>query len=706
MQVWGRRPQRVQGRALAFLPLDPPPAICPDPRMSDTNPLLQPWTTPFGLPPFDRIRPEHFAPAFAAAMQEHLEEVAAIGADPAPPDFANTIEAMQRAGRALDRVAGTFSNLVVGLGGPALEAVDTEMSPRLARHGMRVALDPDLFARVAALHARLPELPLDPDQKRLLERTHLGFVRAGAALDAPARARLSAISERLAVLHTRFGQNVLADETAWHLPLAADELDGLPGFVRETAAQAALDRGVAAGHIVTLSRSLVEPFLTFSTRRDLRRTAWEAWVARGTHPGPHDNRPLVPEILALRAERARLLGHDDYATFRLADSMAATPGAARGLLEQVWEPGRRKAEAEAARLLPLARADGLDGPIEPWDARHYAERVRQADYALDAAAIKPFFELGRLQQAAFDCATRLFGVTFTPLPDVPLYHPDVRAYEVRGAERHVGIFLADPFARADKRSGAWMSSFRDQEAMDAPVSPVIVNTNNFARGEPTLLSFDDGRTLFHEFGHALHGLLSRVRYPGQSGTAVRRDFVEFPSQVFEHWFALPDTLRRYARHHETGEPIPEDVIERLLAARNWGQGFATVEYTASALIDLDLHAEPDPGALDVDGYERAFLARRALPAGTALRHRPAHFQHLFAGGGYAASYYAYLWSEVLDADGFAAFTEAGDPFDPATAARLRHVLASGDTEDPMALYVGFRGREPRVEALLRGRGLD
>ncbi|MGI4942099.1 MAG: M3 family metallopeptidase, partial [Janthinobacterium lividum] len=458
---------------------------------------------------------------------------------------------------------------------------------------------------------------------------------------------------------------------------------------------------------------------------DLRRAAHEAWIARGAHPGPHDNRPLIPEILALRAERARLLGFASFAAFRLSDSMAGTPDAARGLLEQVWEPGRRKAAAEHDRLLALARSEGMEdtlqsgvqqpgtqqpgvrqpGALQPWDWRHYGERVRRADYALDAAETKPFFVLERIQQAAFDCATRLFGVTFTLLEDVPLYHPDVSAFEVRDADGHVGVFLADPFARPDKRSGAWMSSFRDQEGMDGAISPIIVNNNNFARGEPTLLSFDDGRTLFHEFGHALHGLLSRVRYPGQSGTSVRRDFVEFPSQVFEHWFALPETLRSYARHHETGAPIPDATIERLLAARSWGQGFSTVEYTASALIDMALHGESDPGAIDVEAYECDFLARLGMPSAIGIRHRPAHFQHLFAGGGYAAGYYAYLWAEVLDADGFEAFEEAGDPFDPATAARLHAVLAAGDTADPMALYVGFRGRAPRTEALLRGRSL-
>ena len=601
-------------------------------------------------------------------------------------------------------VGAVFSNLVLSLGGAELEAVDRAMSPLLAQHGMRVSLHPGLFARVDAVHGQRDRLGLATDQMRLLERVHRGFLRSGAALDAEGRARMSAISERLAVLHTQFGQNVLHDEKAWHLAVGEDDLAGLPPFVRDGARQAALDRGLG-GHAITLSRSLIEPFLVFSERRELRRAAYEAWTRRGMHAGEHDNRPLIPEILALRAEQAQLLGYSDFAGFKLADTMAGSPAAAEALLREVWEPARRRAAAEHDRLLMMARGDGLNGALEPWDWRHYAERVRLADYAIDSAATKPFFELENIQQAAFDTAGRLFGLRFTQRPDVPVYHPDVRAFAVSDAAGHVGLFLADHHARADKRSGAWMSSFRDQETLDGPVAPIIVNNNNFARAAPTLLSFDDARTLFHEFGHALHGLLSRVRYPTQSGTSVKRDFVEFPSQVLEHWIALPDTLRRYARHHRTGEPLPEVTIERLLAARCHNQGFATVEFTASALIDLALHRHPDPGSIDIEAFERAFLAEIGMPAAVGLRHRPAHFQHLFAGGGYAAGYYSYMWSEVLDADGFGAFREAGDPFEPALAARLRTVLEAGDTEDPMRLYVGFRGRPPTSAALLEGREL-
>ena len=632
--------------------------------MTSDNPLLLPPETPFGVPPFHLIRPEHFEPAFEAAMAEHLREVRAIAADPAAPTFANTVEAMERSGRTLGNVGNVFGNLVVSLGGPALEAVDTAMSPRLAQHSMTVSLDPKVFARIQDLHNRIDALGLAPDARRLLERTHLGLVRSGAALDAEAKARLTAISERLAVLHTQFGQNVLHDEKAWHLALTETDLDGLPPSVRAGAGAAAAERGLE-GYAITLSRSLIEPFLKFSTRRDLRQAAWDAWVARGAHAGDHDNRTLIPEILALRAERARLLGAADFAAFRMEDTMAGSPDAADKLLRTVWEPAKRKFVRERSRLEEAARAEGVNGAIEPWDWRFWSEKVRRADYAIDEEALKPFFVLADMERAAFEVAGRLFGLRFVPRPDVATYHPDVRAFDVQDGNGHVGVFLADPFARPDKRSGAWMSSYRDQEAMegpgDVPVSPIIVNNNNFARAEPTLLSFDDAETLFHEFGHALHGLLSRVRFPGQSGTAVRRDFVEFPSQVFEHWFSLPDTLRAYARHHETGEPIPDETVKKLLAARNFNGGYDTVSYTSSALIDLALHRHPDPSRLDVDAFEAEFAAREGVPREVGLRHRPPHFQHLFAGGGYAAGYYSYMWSEVLDADGFRGVHGSGRP---------------------------------------------
>jgi peptidyl-dipeptidase Dcp len=427
---------------------------------------------------------------------------------------------------------------------------------------------------------------------------------------------------------------------------------------------------------------------------------------RGDHSGERDNAPLIREIVGLRGEQARLLGYRNYAEYRLDDTMAKTPQAAMGLLREVWEPAKRRATAERKDLEELARTEGLNEPLATWDWRYYAEKVRKAKYEIDEAALKPYLVLDNIVAAAFDCAGRLFGVSFVERPDCPAYHPDVRAYEVRDrAGKAIGLFLHDNFARAGKRSGAWMSSYRDQQMLDGEVLPIVVNNNNFAKGDPTLLSFDDAKTLFHEFGHGLHGLLSRVRYPSQSGTAVRRDFVEFPSQIFEHWFAAPETLRRYARHYQTGEPLPEELLQKLLAARNFNQGFATVEYAACALLDLELHTKEDAEAVDIREFERDFLKRFGMPPEIGLRHRPPHFQHLFAGSGYAAGYYAYMWAEVLDADGFAAFTETGDVFAPDLAARLKAIYSAGDSADPMELYRDFRGREPRIAALLAQRGL-
>jgi peptidyl-dipeptidase Dcp len=670
------------------------------------NPFFETWTTPFGVPPFDRIRPEHFPPAFERGMAEQIAETEAIARAGEPPTFANTIEAMERSGRLLERVGNVFHNLNSSRTSDALEAVARDYAPKLAQHRMRIALDADLFRRVADLHARRGSLGLAEDQRRLLERHHLDFVRSGALLRPDEKRRMAAISERLASLHTAFGQNVLHDEDDWRLVLGAEDLDGLPGFVRDAASEAAKERGLDGRYVVTLARSSVEPFLTFSARRDLRQAAYEAWTRRGAHEGPHDNRPIIREILALRAEQARLLGYASYAAYKLDDSMAKEAGAVERLLRQVWEPAKRKAAQERAELQAQAREEGLNAPIEPWDWRYYAEKVRRAKYAIGEAAVKPYFALDNMVRAAFDTAERLFGVRFAERRGLALYHPDVRAHEATDAEgRHVGLFLHDNFARPGKRSGAWMSSYRDAESFDGRIAPIIVNNNNFAKGEPTLLSFDEAETLFHEFGHGLHGLLSRARYPSQSGTAVRRDFVEFPSQVYEHWMSAPETLRKYAVHHETGEKMPEELLRRLAAARNFNQGFATVEYTAAALLDLAFHTEPAPERIDAAEFERALLARIGMPPEIGVRHRPAHFQHLFAGGGYAAGYYAYLWAEVLDADGFEAFGEAGDPFDPTLAARLKDIYEAGDTRDPMALYVAFRGREPRIEALLKHRGL-
>lgn len=668
------------------------------------NPFFETWTTPFEMPPFDRIHAEHFAPAFDRGMTEQLMEIEAIAANPDAPTFANTLEALERGGRLLERVANVFFNLTSSATTDALDAIERDYAPKLAQHHMRIALDPRLFARIDALHEKRGSLNLDVAQRRLLERRHLDFMRAGAGLAPDAKRRMAEISERMASLHTIFGQNVLHDEKEWQLVLAETDLAGLPPSVRNAARQAADERGQSGRWVITLARSSVEPFLTFSARRDLRRRAFEAWTRRGASPGPRDNRPLIREIVALRKEQAGLLGYASYAAFKLDDSMAGTIAAAKRLLDRVWEAAKRKAAKERSLLEAEARTEGMNEPIAPWDWRYYAEKVRKARFDLDESEIKPYFPLENMVDAVFDTARRLFGVTFTERRDLPVYHPDVKAYEVRDADgRTIGLFLQDIYAREGKRSGAWMSSYRDQSRLDGAILPIVVNNNNVAKATPTCLGFDDATTLFHEFGHGLHGLLSQVRYPSQSGTAVRRDFVEFPSQVFENWLSEPDTLRAYARHEKTGEAMPEALLRRLLATRTFNQGFATVEYTAAALLDLAFHGEQPPD--DVDAFERSVLERIGMPEEIVVRHRPAHFQHLFAGGGYAAGYYAYLWAEVLDADGFKAFKEAGDPFDPSLAARLKDIYAAGDTRDPMELYTAFRGRQPEPMALLEKRGL-
>jgi len=675
--------------------------------MTEPNPLFENWVTPFGLPPFDRIRPQHFPPALDRGMAEEIADIAAITRSSEPPTFANTIEALERSGKWLNTVSDLFHNLNSSATNKEIDQVARDYAPKLAAHRSKIALDPDLFARIDALYQRRSTLGLAPDQLRLLERYHLRFVRAGALLGPAEKTRMAEITTRMASLHTHFGQNVLFDEDEWRLVLDEAELDGLPDFARAAAADAATTRGLDGKYVITLSRSSVEPFLTFSARRDLRETAYRAWVQRGEHHGEHDNAPLIAELLALRQEQAKLLGYDSYAAYRLDDTMAKTPDAAEHLLEQVWEPAKHKAAAERAELAACANADGLNAPLAPWDWRYYAEKVRAAKYEFDESAVKPYFMLDNMVAALFDTAGRLFGLSFAPRPDCPVYHPDVRAYEVRDSSgKAIGLFLHDNFARPGKRSGAWMSSYRDQESLDGEVLPIVVNNNNFSKGDPTLLSFDDARTLFHEFGHGLHGLLSRVRYRSQSGTAVLRDFVEFPSQIMEHWVSAPETLRNYARHYQTGEILPEALLSKLLAARNFNQGFATVEYTACAMLDLELHARADKAPVEIATFERDFLARVGMPVEIGLRHRPTHFQHLFDGAGYAAGYYAYMWAEVLDADGFSAFTDAGDVFDAGLAARLKVIYGAGDTSDPMALYRAFRGREPAIDALLAQRGLN
>jgi peptidyl-dipeptidase Dcp len=682
--------------------------------MSETNPLLQPWKAPYGLPPFAAITPAHFVPAFEAAMRQHRDELARIGASRAAPDFDNTLAAFDRSGRLLDRIASVFYNLTASETNAELQAVQRAMAAPLAAHDNAVYMDAALFARIDALHEVRDTLGLTPEQLRLLERVHLDFVRAGARLEPAAQRRYGQVMEELAALTTRFAQNVLHDESSFQLALNDEaELAGLPDFVRAAARQAALERGVE-GHVITLSRSLVVPFLTFSERRDLREQAWRAWTSRGEHDGEHDNRDVARQILKLRNEQARLHGHASYADYALADTMAGTRTAVQKLFDEVWPRALAALERERASLREIMAAEGVSGEIETWDWRYWAEKVRQRRYAVDDAEVKPYFRLENMVQAAFDCAERLFGLRFTARADLPVYHPDVKAYEVRAADGTVvGIFQQDNFARPSKRSGAWMSSLRWQSrntGMGGFDLPVILNNNNFAKGapgEPTLLSLDDARTLFHEFGHGLHGLLSNVTYGRLSGTQVLRDFVELPSQIFENWVTEPEVLERHARHWQTGAPIPADLVRRMDAARLFNQGYETVRYTASAIVDMAVHSltDAEPPA-DLAAFEAEVLARHGHPGGVGLNHRLVHFQHLFSGSGYAAGYYVYLWAEVLDADGYDAFTEAGNPFEPKVAEALRrYIYSSGNSLEPGAAFAAFRGRAPTVQPLLKKRGL-
>jgi peptidyl-dipeptidase Dcp len=675
------------------------------------NPLLEAWTGPFGAPPFDRLRPEHFMPAFESAIDRKRTRVAAIAADAEPASFANTVEALERSGRELDRVASVFFNLAGADSNDALEAIERDMAPILSRLSSEIFLDPALFRRIDALHSTLEGLGLTPEQARVLRLYHIAFLRNGAGLNAPDKARLAEIDERLAALGAQFGQNVLADEKAYVLPLqTAGDLEGLPASLLAAAAETAAQRGSAGSHAITLSRSSIEPFLQFSARRDLREKAFRAWTARGENEGATDNRGIAAETVRLRAERAKILGFSSYAHFRLDDTMAKTPVAALGLLRSVWTPARAQALREQEALQAMIAQEGGNFQLAPWDWRYYAEKRRKALFDLDESETKPYLQLDTMIEAAFYVAQRLFGLRFHERTDIPLYHPDARCWTVTDAGgKEIALFIGDYFARPSKHSGAWMSAFRDQEKLDGAVSPIIVNVMNFAKagaGEASLLSFDDARTLFHEFGHGLHGMLSDVTYPFISGTSVARDFVEFPSQLYEHWLERPEILRRFAVHYRTGEPMPEELLQRLLVARRFNQGFATVEFTASALVDLDLHLQADPQAIDVVAFEKKELEKLGMPEAITMRHRPPHFQHIFAGSGYSAGYYSYLWSEILDSDGFEAFEEAGDIFAPELAARLRdYVYAAGNSRPPEAAYAGFRGRAPLPGALLRKRGL-
>jgi peptidyl-dipeptidase Dcp len=670
------------------------------------NPLLEDWTGPLSAPPLNRVQPGHFPPAYDRALADHDAEIARIADDPSPPDFENVVAALERSGRLLTRVDAVFSVLAGSATNDRLQEIELEMAPRLSAHADAIYLNPKLFARLDQVWQRRAGLGLDAESLAALDRIHLDFVRAGARLSPEARNRMDAINQRLARLSAQFSQNVLAEEEGYVEPLNDAQVAGVPDSLRQALAATARERGLSAPYAVTLSRSSIEPFLQTASDRGLREKLFTAWTHRGGNAGARNNSAIIAETLALRSEKATLLGYETYAAYKLADSMAATPARARALLDQVWAPARKRALEERDALQALITEEGGNFQLAPWDWRYYAEKLRQRRYDFDEAALKPYLSLDNVIAAVFDTAAKLFGLSFRPRHDIPVYHPDVRVWDViRGGET-IGLFYGDYYARPGKQGGAWMSSLRDQETLDGPVRPLILNNCNFVKAKPSLLSFDDARTVFHEFGHALHGLLSRVRHPRLSGTNVARDFVELPSQLFEHWLEEPQVLARFARHYQTGEPMPAALMEKLLAARHFNQGFATVEYLASAFLDMDFHSRSLEN-LDPEALQAASLADIGMPDEIVPRHAAAHFGHIFAGDGYSAGYYSYLWSEVLDADGFGAFREANDPFAPAVAKRLHdHIYSSGGTRDFAEAYRGFRGRDPEIEALLKGRGLE
>jgi len=675
----------------------------------EENPLLASWTAPFGLPPFAKIKAEYYRPAFEAAFADNRREIDLIADNPDPPDFDNTIAALERSGRKLRNVGAVFWNLAATDTDAEMQEIERDMSAALARHNSDISLNAALFARVDALFQKIDSLGLTKEQARVLQLTHKNFVRAGARLTGAERERMKAALERIASLQTDFSQNVLEDEASYLLILEESDLDGLSQPFRAAAAHLAESRGQTGKYAVNLSRSMVESFLQSSTRRDLRETLFDAWTRRGEGGGKTDNRAIAAEILQLRNECARMLGYANYAEFKLDDSMAKTPRAVRELMDQIWGPALAKARSERDELQALADAEGANFRIAAPDWRFYAERLRKQRHDLDQAALRAYFPLDKMIEAGFHVAERLFGLRFVERQDLALYREEVRAFEVLDASgNHVALFLGDYFARPSKRGGAWMSEFRQQEKLDAEARPIVVNVMNLTKapeGEPTLLSLDEAHTLFHEFGHALHGMLSDVTYPSLSGTNVARDFVELPSQLYEHWLLEPQVLREFARHVATGAPLPEEMLQRVLAARHFDRGFASVEFCASAYADIGLHESSAGRHLDFGAFERDTLERLGMPSEIVMRHRIPHFAHIFAGDGYAAGYYGYLWAAALDSDAFEAFKETGDPFNPEVARKLRDsIYSAGGREEAADAYLAFRGRMPTIEPLLRHYG--
>ena len=678
---------------------------------SAANPLLEEWAGPYGgIPPFDKVKVADFKPALEVGMAENLSEVEKIANDPASPTFENTIAALERTGKTLNKVSTIYGIWGGNMATPEYQTVQREMAPKLAAFRDKISQNEALFRRIEAVYNSPDKGKLTAEQQRLIWQYYTNFVRSGAKLDAAKKKRLAEINQQLAGLFTKFGQNLLAEENGqWVVLKDESELAGLSQSLRDAAAAAATAKKVEGAGIIINTRSSVDPFLTESSRRDLRERVWKMFINRGDNSNEYNNNAIITEILQLRAERANLLGYKTHAHWRLENAMAKTPERTLELMETVWPAAIARVKEEVADMQALANKEGAKITIEPWDYRFYMEKVRKAKYDLDQNEVKPYLQLDNVRDAMFFVAGELFNFTFTPVNDVPVFHPDVTVWEVKNKAtgKHVGLWYFDPYARDGKRSGAWMNAYRSQERMDKDITTIVSNNSNFVKGkegEPVLISWDDATTMFHEFGHALHGLSSNVTYPTLSGTAVARDYVEFPSQLLEHWLSTPEVLQKYALHYQTGKPIPQALVDKIKNASTFNQGFATTEYLSSALIDMKLHLAGSE-KIDPDKFERETLASLGMPKELVMRHRTPQFQHAFGSDGYSAGYYSYLWSDVITADSFGAFTEGKGPYDKAVGKKLvENIFSVGNTIDPAEAYRKFRGRDPKVEALMKKRG--
>jgi peptidyl-dipeptidase Dcp len=677
----------------------------------ETNPLLDEWTGPHGgCPRFDLVQVDAFKPAMMKGMDLKRLEIAAIAGNRAAPNFENTFAAFDNAGRPFGRATRIFYVYTSTMNDKRMQAVETEMAPLLSAFDDEIVQNKALFDRLKAVYDARAKAKLSPEQQRLVDVVYTNFARKGAALGNAEKAQLKAINKRLASLFTTFRQNELADEEDYTLVIDNEvDLAGLPDNLREAAASAAEEKGQKGKWLFTNTRSSMEPFITYASRRDLREKGWRMWTMRGDNPGAHDNNPVIAEILQLRAQRAKLLGFASHAHWILDNNMAKTPDAAMALMMKVWKAAVVRAREEIADMQSFADSQGAGIKIEPWDYRYYAEKVRKAKYDVDQTEISQYLQLDKMRESMFWVADQLFGLRFVKLDDVHVYHPDMSVYEVRRGGKRVGLWYFDPYARAGKNSGAWMNAYRTQEKFRTEITPVVSNNSNFVKGkagEPVLISWDDAVTLYHEFGHALHGLNSNINYPTLAGTSVKRDFVEFPSQLNEHWLSTPEVLNRFALHHKTGRPIPADLVAKIEKAKNFNQGFSTVEYLSAAIYDMKIHLAATPDRkIDAGAFEKQTMAEIGCPSEIVMRHRPTQFGHIFSGDGYSAGYYVYIWADTLTDDTFEAFNEAGGPYDKSVAKRYYEtILSVGNSVPPDEAFRHFRGRDVDTDALMRERG--